>query len=213
MVACICARARILSERAMQEAGKRKEQARFSFEGKSRRGARITRDRETRGGLGPGGGGGHRLEKGIGLRGGDVWRGGKRWKIPATPRLICSSAHLYVSSPSPSSPPLPPPSSRSRDIFFWGSRIARARVFVIPTCFMLLRAVLYLHVAMHRYRTTRTIETGGGGKGEEVGGDHPGIASAFLIRAFPHTMISFSFFLRIRIIFELFPSLSLSLSI
>lgn len=50
-------------ERAMQEAGNRKAST-FSCEGKSRRGARITRDRGSRGGLGGGGGG----EGGIGLR-------------------------------------------------------------------------------------------------------------------------------------------------
>lgn len=122
----------------------------------------------------------------------------ERWEIPATPRLICSGAHLYVSPPLSSRLPS---SSSVRGIYFSGAcascTFARARVFVIPTCFM-PRAVLYLHVAIASVQDEDDREWWWRGKGEGrargrgrgIGGDHPEIASAFLIRAFLHTMIS-----------------------
>lgn len=97
---------------------------------------------------------------------------GWRWKIPASPWLICSSAHLYI----------------SRIYFPGGSCIhirACVRVFVIPTCFMLRS------FAFARRDSSGSDDYGGDGrerKREE--GTTQESRSPFLIRAFPHSDIS-----------------------
>lgn len=173
----------------MQEAGERQACSRG---GNSKREARIKRDRESRGGFEGNGRRDcvrHRLEKGIGCEEAmRRWRG-KRWKIPATPRLICSSAHLFSSSSSLSSSfSFLSFSPCSGYIFFWGlMHRARSRVH---GCLWFPRVLCFVWFCICASRYIGIERRGWSREGrEKVRGDHPGIASAFLIRAF-HTMIS-----------------------
>lgn len=93
---------------------------------------------------------------------GEVRKG--RRKIPVTPRLICSSAYLYIFH------------------ILFGVRaytLARARVFVIPTCFC-----VYIKKRRQLAKAEGSEGVGERKKKRIVIRDHPETASIFLIRAF-----------------------------